>query len=174
MKYPTVWLVTSPRYLGFKSDQASFWYLYTAEGRLDLMIIEANNNSAERKVWIVPAAEHDDISSNTRKKPRKKFHQIWPKEFYVSPFNSTRGFYSISTVDSFPGEQTFDAADTIDITITLLTSQRRPKLVARVWSISKPLVPSKVSALHGSAFLASWCLTGPLIREYSFTTVEFG
>jgi DUF1365 family protein len=132
------------------------------------MIIEANNNFAERKVWIVPAEEDNNTSSNTTtKKQRKKFHQAWPKEFHVSPFNSRRGFYSISTLDSFPPENSLDEAGTIDITITLLTSQWRPKLVARVWSTSKPLVPSKVSAVYGFAFLASWCLTGPLLREYN-------
>ncbi|PCH00302.1 Protein of unknown function DUF1365 [Penicillium occitanis (nom. inval.)] len=129
------------------------------------MIIEANNNFAERKVWIVPAEEDNNTSSNTTtKKQRKKFHQAWPKEFHVSPFNSRCGFYSISTLDSFPPENSLDEAGTIDITITLLTSQWRPKLVARVWSTSKPLVPSKVSAVYGFAFLASWGLTGPLLQ----------
>ncbi|QGA15190.1 hypothetical protein EYB26_002846 [Talaromyces marneffei] len=160
-KYPTVWLVT---FLGYKSDQASFWYLYTAEGRLDLMIIEANNNFSERKVWVVPTADDHDTSGETTKKQRRKFRQTWSKEFHVSPFNSMRGFYSISTLDSFPPDKSLDEVDTIDITITLLTSQRRPKLVARVWSTSKPLVPSKISPLYGFSFFALWCLTGPLIQ----------
>lgn len=167
-----MWLVTSPRFLGYKSDQASFWYSYTADGRLDLMIIEANNNFAERKVWVVPTADdHDTSGETTLKEPRRKFHQAWSKEFHVSPFNSIHGFYSISTLVSFPPERSLNAADTIDITITLLTSQRRPKLVARVWSVSKPLVPSQVSALYGLVFIVSWCLTGPLIREYCFLTM---
>lgn len=119
-------------------------------------------------MWIVPAANDNDTSSNTTKKQRKKFHQTWPKEFHVSPFNSMHGFYSISTLDLFLPENSLDEPDTVDITITLLTSQRRPKIVARVWSVSKPLVSSQVSALYRLAFLTSWCLTGPLIRQWSF------
>ncbi|EED21453.1 conserved hypothetical protein [Talaromyces stipitatus ATCC 10500] len=162
--YPTVWLVTSPRFLGYKSDQASFWYLYTADGTLDMMIIEANNSFDERKVWVVPAAQEHGMCNNTATKThRRKFHQYWPKEFHVSPFNSIHGSYSISTLDSFSPGKPLNSANAIDLTITLLESQRRPKLVARVWSVSKPLIPSRVWVLYGYLFLASWCLTAALV-----------
>jgi DUF1365 family protein len=136
------------------------------------MNIEADNNFAERKVSVVPTADdHDTSGETTPKEPRRKFHQAWSKEFHVSPLNSMHGFYSISTLDSFPPERFLYVVDTININFTLLTSQRRPKLVARVCSVSKPLVPSKVSALYGLVFIVSCCLTGPLIREYCFLTM---
>lgn len=135
-----------------------------------MMIIEANNSFDERKVWVVPAAQDNGTFPKTQ---RRKFHQDWPKEFHVSPFNSTHGFYSISTLDSFPPGGFLGAADTIDITVTLLSSQRRPKLVARVWSVSKPLIPSKISGLYGYFFLASWSLTGPLICECFLVSLDF-
>lgn len=159
-----MWLVTSPKLLGYKSNQASFWYLYSSTGSLDLMVIEANNTFDERKVWVVPKAQENKITRGIQSKhARQKFYHSWPKEFHVSPFNSTNGFYSVSTFDRFTQGQSIFQPDAIDVTVTLLSSQRRPKLVARLWSTSQPLLPSKVSVLQGIFLLFTWFWSGPLI-----------
>lgn len=128
------------------------------------MIIEVNNTFDERRIYLLPKVDnqgYESTQSTTRVK-RRKFHHIWPKDIYVSPFNFRNGFYSVSVRDL----SLLPAADSINITVTLLSSKhRRPKLVSRLWSVSEPLDPIKTPIYRALIFLASWAFQGPLICE---------
>jgi Protein of unknown function (DUF1365) len=126
------------------------------------VLIEVNNTFDERRIYLLP----EPPTSNTAAQ-RPKFHHTWPKDFHVSPFNSRDGFYSCSVRDLFlfPGGC---SADSINITVTLLSSQHRPKLVSRLWSVSEPMDPFTIPICRALTFLASWSWQGPLICAWFY------
>lgn len=84
--------------------------------------------------------------------------QTWPKEFYVSPFNSRLGSYSVTARDPLSPHLTGDGM--INTTITLTSSEKHPKLVARVFSITPPISPDCMSVWEKTSFLGVWWWVG--------------
>lgn len=78
-----------------------------------------------------------------------KFKQTNPKDFHVSPFNSRKGSYVLSTADPAKDGQ-------ISITITLRSSKGKAKLVARWWSDTPAINPSCLSRTRSLWLLVSW------------------
>jgi len=81
-------LVTMARFLGYAFNPVSFYYCLRADGALRCAVAEVNNTFGERHLYIL-------------EKPRGApgrypavYHQ--PKQFHVSPFNDTRGYYELS------------------------------------------------------------------------------
>lgn len=136
IKFPHVYLLTIPRFLNYRFSPASFWYLYTADFTLSYLIAEVNNTFKERQVYLFPLPESRD----------GRFRQRTAKDFHVSPFNSRKGSYQIST--SCP-----NIAAKVSVKVTLFSSKGHPKLVARWWSDVSPIDPSESSVLH-----LLWCL----------------
>jgi DUF1365 family protein len=71
------------------------WNLYSPSKELTATILEVNNTFDERHSYFLrPEASSAEIP---------KFSKSWPKDFYVSVFNSRAGSYSLSTNDAlFP------------------------------------------------------------------------
>lgn len=97
-------------------------------------------------------------SDSDEGKQAVRFTQTWPKEFYVSPLNSRLGSYSVTARDPLaPG---LNGDGMIDTTITLMSSEDHPKLVARVFSSALPIDPDSMSLLQKSIFLCKWWWVG--------------
>ena len=167
-KYPHVYLVTAPRFLGYSFNPVSFWYLYSQDMELTAMILEVNNTFDERRMYflskgqtlpldpVLPAGpeerEVEAIEQEGHKKTSSKFTQTWDKDFHVSPFNSRKGSYSLIAED--PLHEAFNN------TITLLSSKDHSKLVARVFSTAPAIDVESMTRFELMKFIASWWWTG--------------
>ncbi|KAI1170955.1 hypothetical protein F4777DRAFT_87329 [Nemania sp. FL0916] len=137
-KFPHVYLLTIPRFFNYTFSPASFWYLYTADYALHYVIAEVNNTFKERRLYLFSVQEHREGI----------FRQSVAKDFHVSPFNSRKGAYQLSTTSP-------ERAANVSMKITLFSSKGHPKLVARWWSDVPPIDPTESSVLY-----LLWCLIG--------------
>ena len=177
--YPFVYLVTAPRVLNYKFSPASFWYLYSADFKLDAMIVEVNNTFGERRLYFISASNQETsrCAQDSGGQP-SRFYQTWPKDFHVSPFNSRKGHYALSASDPNLFDESQDKKhranrNIIDISATLTSSKGRPKFVARLWSNTAPLDPYAVTAIQASVFFVSWCWVGIVTCTYFFPIKHF-
>lgn len=84
--------------------------------------------------------------------------QSFPKDFHVSPFNSRKGSYSIQAADPLgPGLQ---GPLSFDMTITLYSAEKLPKIVARLFSIANPLEPAQMTPLEKLKLILGWGWVG--------------
>ncbi|KAK4241620.1 hypothetical protein C8A03DRAFT_12146 [Achaetomium macrosporum] len=172
--YPYAYLVTAPRFLGYNFNPASFWYLYDAEKRLAAMILDVNNTFGERRLYFLTSGTDRqfqfDCASGLQMNEGTTFEQSWPKDFHVSPFNSRKGSYTLSTYD--PLGPVMQGTGPISITITLISSKGHPKLVVRLCPESAALDPCTMTTYQKFKFLASWWWVGfvtfPLILKEAF------
>lgn len=156
-QYPYVYLLTAPRFLGFSFNPVSFWYLYSEQRHLTAMILEVNNTFDERRMYFMQQA--DPLSSDGQPTNRKDiFSHSWSKDFHVSPFNDREGVYTLKAHDPFAPRLTGQGQ--IDNTITLLSPDRKPKLVARVFSAHQSIPASSVGRLQAIRFLSQWWWVG--------------
>lgn len=147
---PYVYLVTAPRVLGYSFNPVSFWYLFSSDRRLRAMILEVNNTFDERRLYFLEASNDSDIAGSVN------FTASWTKDFHVSPFNDRDGSYSLLANDI--GLQTSDTITGVSNTITLLSPEKQPKLVARVFSTQPPHDASLIGVME-----ILW-----LVREYGW------
>jgi DUF1365 family protein len=158
------YLITAPRFLGYSFNPVSFWYIYTKDGQLSIMILEVNNTFDERRMYLLKAGEYgkteDDSGFNLKEASQNisRFKNNWPKDFHVSPFSSRKGHYSLSACDPFGTS----SAQTLffDNTIVLKSSKGHPKLVARVFSEGAPIDPLTTSQWGTIRFLLGWFWVG--------------
>ncbi|KHO01977.1 uncharacterized protein MAM_00978 [Metarhizium album ARSEF 1941] len=136
--FPHVYLLTSPRFLNYTFNPASFWYLYTSVMELKYVIAEVNNTFDERRMYLFPASGGPGI-----------FRQRLDKDFHVSPFNSRKGTYTLSTLDPADGRD-------ISVAITLRSSKGRPKMTARWWSDEPAIDPLTISTVQALWLLLCW------------------
>lgn len=138
------------------------------------MVLEVNNTSDERRIYFLRApdleitprdingtpepAESTTIDSDTEIQPSTKFVNKWVKDFHVSPFNSRKGFYSLSTHDPF--YPSLSGKGSINNLVKLLSSKDHVKIVARVFSTAERIDPSLLSLLGRLKFIASWWWVG--------------
>ncbi|KAG9247758.1 hypothetical protein BJ878DRAFT_141618 [Calycina marina] len=160
--YPFAYLLTAPRFLGYSSNPVSIWYLYSASKDLASVILEVNNTFNERHIYFLQPTLSESSSASSSKSP--SYHETWPKDFYVSVFNSRAGAYSLSANDPlFPS---LHGPGNLHATITLLSSSPArglsAKLIARVVSTTPALRPSRLSLLSKVRFLLTWWHVGLL------------
>ena len=148
------------------------------------MISEVNNTFDERRMYFhpfnmnQPANNPDKVDECQRldeshnphqSSPQRRFKHVWPKDFHVSPFNSRKGSYSLSACDPARSRSIREdelSQPFVDIKATLLSSTGRPKMVARLWSISTPMDPKTMSILDSTIFVCSWWWVGLMTCEY--------
>jgi DUF1365 family protein len=148
------YLVTAPRFLGYSFNPVSFWYIYNCDDRLSMMILEVNNTFDERRLYLLK----DNVSSSELDAPTPRFKHSWPKDFHVSPFNSRKGHYALTSLN--PYRNGAFQAPGIDSTIVLNSSKDNVKLVARLFSEEFPIDPLQVSFLNKTLLLLQWCWMG--------------
>lgn len=164
-EWESAYLITAPRFLGYSFNPVSFWYIYTAARELAMMVLEVNNTFDERRMYLLRRGDGngdnenpsgDDGSSSTEP---MNFSQAWPKDFHVSPFNSVKGSYAVLASDPFHASHQHPK---FFVTITLSSSDKHAKLVARAFSTLPPLHPSALPprSLARARVLLSWCWTG--------------
>ncbi|KAI2601771.1 DUF1365-domain-containing protein [Hypoxylon sp. NC1633] len=142
--FPHIYLITSARFLNYVFKPASFWYLYTADTQLLHIVAEVNNTFDERRMYLFSAP--DDTG---------KFRQTSTKDFHVSPFNSRKGSYVVTS--SSPHYE-----ENISLCTTLRSSKGYPKLVARWWSVEPAMNPSDLSITKSLWLLLGWGWTVPI------------
>lgn len=169
------YLITAPRFLGYAFNPVSFWYIYTADDVLTMMILEVNNTFDERRMYLLNTAKPDVKSKNSGSpvatsedksqintmdvvSPDGTFRQAWAKDFHVSPFNSRKGFYALTAADPF--KSTRHAPPCFSNTITLKSSKDHVKLVARVFSDGKPVNSVTADWWETSWFVLTWWWVG--------------
>lgn len=133
-----MYLLTSPRFLNYAFSPASFWYLYTADMSLKYVVAEVNNTFDERRMYLFPASGNAGV-----------FRQTLGKDFHVSPFNSRKGAYTLSTLN--PADE-----GEISVAITLRSSKGRPKLVARWWTVTSAIDPKMLPTIQALWLLICW------------------
>jgi cyclopropane-fatty-acyl-phospholipid synthase len=84
-------LVTSPRWLGYVFNPASFYFCFSHDGRLLAAVTEVNNTFGEKHVYVLS----DNLQANG------DFPACFQAEkaFHVSPFNNMDGTYRFTFAD---------------------------------------------------------------------------
>ncbi|KAI9684519.1 MAG: hypothetical protein M1829_002329 [Trizodia sp. TS-e1964] len=172
------YLITAPRFLGYQFNPVSFWYLYSADRRLESMILEVNNTFDERRAYLLKkplhetecseiklpdAKTHDSELSETpglisKQKLPIRFTNKWHKDFHVSPFNPRTGFYTLSALDPF--SENANSPSFLENVITYSSPESNAKMVARVFSVSPPIEFDKLTIWQSLRFLSRWWWTG--------------
>ena len=100
-------MLTMPRFMGYSFNPLTVYYIYDPEWIAT--VLEVHNTFGEKHIYVVPR------SLNTI-----------PRRFHVSPFNDREGNYHFQV--SAPPE--------INLKLTLVTPENKPKLVATLQSVS--------------------------------------
>ncbi|PTB38987.1 hypothetical protein M441DRAFT_145523 [Trichoderma asperellum CBS 433.97] len=162
--YPSAFLVTAPKFLGYQFNPVSFWYLYSPDKILSAIVLEVNNTFGERRPYLVLRDTSEDatrISAPGTIHSNPSDTQIkasWKKDFHVSPFNSRNGSYSLLAKDPF--ENSMRNFCGVDITINLTSSQGQSKLFAQLRSEGEAIIASQMSLLERIKFIFSWFWVG--------------
>ena len=165
--YPYAYLITVPRLLGYSFNPVSFWYLYADNKELTAVISEVNNTFDERRPYLllrdepsgqlldgIPGYNGNAQLDPTAQAPATKLRQTWAKDFHVSPFNSRKGTYSILASDPLRSKGT--SLGRVDNTLTLASSKKHAKVIARLFSNVEPCDPMQMSLSQKLKFLAAW------------------
>ncbi|QDS72229.1 hypothetical protein FKW77_005549 [Venturia effusa] len=152
------YLITAPRILGYSFNPVSFWYLYTKDNRLSMMVLEVNNTFDERRMYLLRSALAEEVGGAEIQAGRtQKFTNTWAKDFHVSPFNSRKGFYSLAASDAFSAPNSPPAFDN---NIVMKSSKEHVKIIARVFSDGEPIDPNTVGLWSATRFLMRWGWVG--------------
>ncbi|KAK0109385.1 hypothetical protein ONS96_003199 [Cadophora gregata f. sp. sojae] len=157
-QYAYVYLLTAARFLGYASNPVSIWHLYSASKELTALILEVNNTFDEKRIYFLEPGQSPIDQNDPAHRPR--YTGTWPKDFYVSVFNSRNGSYSLSASDPLAPQMSMSSTLPINTTITLNNSSSHAKLVARVYSTAKALDPMTMSVWSKTRFIASWWWVG--------------
>ena len=116
------------------------------------MIVEVSNTFDEKRMYFL-RDKGDALGNSTI----GGLAADWEKDFHVSPFNSRKGSYGITSVDPFYHPS---AGEKFCNNIQLYSSKNALKIVARVVSSSPARDPSTMSSYDTYVFLASWWWVG--------------
>ena len=159
-------MLTAPAFASYQFNPASFWYLYSAEGRLSAVLVEVNNTFGERRLYFSENEKTSESKISKDDLSRLYFKSNWDKDFHVSPFNSRKGSYAMRiknpTLKKSQDSNETDILPHIDNVLTLISDKGRAKLVARLRSAAQALRPEHIHTLHWIAFIFNWG-TQPLL-----------
>ncbi|PBP15482.1 hypothetical protein BUE80_DR013778 [Diplocarpon rosae] len=157
-QYSYVYLLTAARFLGYAFNPVSIWHLYSASKELKALILEVSNTFDEKRIYFLEAASEASPAKADETPMPPRYTGTWPKDFYVSTFNSRNGSYSLSASDPlFPA---MSQAGPISTTITLSNSSSIPKLVGRLYSTEMALDPTTLGVWEKTRFIARWWWVG--------------
>ena len=150
-QFDDAYLIAAPTFLGYSFNPASFWYLYNKR-RLEAMIVEVSNTFDEKRMYFLrDTTDPSDTSTASSLTAR------WAKDFHVSPFNSRKGSYGMTSLDPFNAPP---AGEKISNSIQLYSSKNALKIVARIVSSAPAIDPSTMGGQDILAFLVSWWWVG--------------
>ena len=119
------------------------------------MILEVNNTYDERRAYIVFRDPPPELGAPAEQATVEGYRA---KDFYVSPFNSRKGHYSVLSSDPLGPEM--NGIRGIDVKIGLHSSRGHPKLIARLVSEGPAVDPTALSLSSKLAFLMEWSWVG--------------
>lgn len=85
-------LLSFPRVFGYASNPISIWYCYDKQSQLRAVLAEVNNTFGEHHFYLLQAAEHGVIDTNTELVSTKMMH--------VSPFCEVKGHYQFKFAET--------------------------------------------------------------------------
>lgn len=155
----TVRMLAFPRVLGYVFNPVTFYFAYTAEGRVIACLAQVTNTYHEQKLYVIKEGDED-----------KGFRLVTPKHFYVSPFSSLELKFDFQVRP--PDEALRIAVDDLDaagekVLVSLLTGKRRELTDGRLLAcaVTYPLLTFRVMFLiHWHAFIL-WMKKLPVHRK---------
>ncbi|KAI9670504.1 MAG: hypothetical protein M1817_004371 [Caeruleum heppii] len=174
--YPFAYLITAPRFLGYQFNPVSFWYLYDSNKELQAMILEVNNTTDERRMYLLRKSTSQTNSAGLQEEHRDdrldeveeangsgapksvRFSMTWPKDFHVSPFNDRQGTYSLVARD--PLEAYSAGEGLVNNRLTLRATQGPVVLVASLVPTGPWIDPFKLSIAASAKLVLAWGWVG--------------
>ena len=171
---PTGWritLITNLRILGYVFNPASFYLCRDASGALRRVLVEVHNPFGERHLY--PLRPADERAAGAPAQPRFEeeaaFRAGMPKAFFVSPFISPDGAYSVHVRDDADGVRIAIALrqDDAHVLATSLVLRRRPltdRALLRLL-LRHPLMTHRTMGLIHWHALRLWLRGAPFFRH---------
>jgi DUF1365 family protein len=129
-------MLTMPRYLGYSFNPLTVYYICHGTKWI-ASVLEVHNTFGEKHIYVVP--QHQDRI---------------PRRFHVSPFNDREGTYHLQ----------ISPPPTIDVKLTLVTPENKPKLTATLKSGESRDINDTIGILKLCVSCAWWIfLTMPRI-----------
>jgi DUF1365 family protein len=164
---PTGWritLITNLRILGYVFNPASFYLCRDAAGTLRRVLVEVHNTFGERHLYpLRPAVASDGVSQE------EAFRAGMPKAFFVSPFISIDGSYTVHVRDDAEGTRIAIAlrqddapmlSTSLELTRRRLTDRNLLRLLLRY-----PLMTQRTIGLIHWHAVRLWLRGAPFFRH---------
>ncbi|RPA96795.1 DUF1365-domain-containing protein [Choiromyces venosus 120613-1] len=148
--YPYIYLVTTPRFFGYSFNPVSYYYLYSPQQELKLVVLEVLNTFGERHLYLL----HADNPSNPAPRKGYTFAGEMEKTFHISPFNHRSGNYNIQVRD--PLDTVSPAASKVDMHMVVIARDGTKSMVARAFSVSPSFDMINGGTCQGLVIAATW------------------
>ncbi|KAG0639692.1 hypothetical protein HOY80DRAFT_68805 [Tuber brumale] len=148
--YPYIYLVTTPRFFGYSFNPVSYYYLYSPQQELKLVVLEVLNTFGERHLYLL----HADNPSNPAPRKGYTFAGEMEKTFHISPFNHRSGSYNIQVRD--PLDTVSPAASGVDMHMVVISRDGTKNMVARAFSVSPSFDMINGGTCQGLVIAATW------------------
>ncbi|PWW77990.1 DUF1365-domain-containing protein [Tuber magnatum] len=148
--YPYIYLVTTPRFFGYSFNPVSYYYLYSPQQELKLVVLEVLNTFGERHLYLL----HADNPSNPVPRKGYTFAGEMEKTFHISPFNHRSGNYNIQVRD--PLDAVTPAASEVDMHMVVIARDGSKSMVARAFSVSPSFDMINGGTCQGLVIAATW------------------
>lgn len=144
-------LMAMPRVFGFTFNPISFFFCYTADGRLGAVVHQVKNTFGDQIAYVLPVSDDDDA----------RIRQATAKRLHVSPFFDLAGGYQFTFTppDFAPGGTPFRLAiryATADVPRLTATMDLAPvgfsnRALARLLVLLPAVTLKVVAAIHWQA-----------------------
>ncbi|KAG0133834.1 hypothetical protein HOY82DRAFT_248736 [Tuber indicum] len=148
--YPYIYLVTTPRFFGYSFNPVSYYYLYSPQQELKLVVLEVLNTFGERHLYLL----HADNPSNPAPRKGYTFAGEMEKTFHISPFNHRSGSYNIQVRD--PLDTASPSASGVDMHMVVIARDGTKSMVARAFSVSPSFDMINGGTCQGLVIAATW------------------
>ncbi|KAI5852711.1 hypothetical protein DFP73DRAFT_570923 [Morchella snyderi] len=148
--YPFTYIVTTPRFFGYSFNPVSYYYLYSAQQELKLVVLEVNNTFGEKHLYIL----HSDNPANPPARKGYTFAGEMEKTFHISPFNHRSGSYHIQVRD--PLDNFSSEGSRVDMHMVVHARDGTKSMVARAFSVSPSFDMVTGSTWRGLNIVVTW------------------
>lgn len=148
--YPYAYIVTTPRFFGYSFNPVSYYYLYSAQQELKLVVLEVNNTFGEKHLYLL----HSDNPANPPARKGYTFAGEMEKTFHISPFNHRSGNYNIQVRD--PLDNCSSEGSRVDMHMVVLARDGTKSMVARAFSVSPSFDMVTGSTWKGLKIVVTW------------------
>ncbi|OJJ42401.1 hypothetical protein ASPZODRAFT_147387 [Penicilliopsis zonata CBS 506.65] len=179
-RWPYAYLLTTPRWLWWFHNPLSWWYLYSAEGELDAVIMEVNSFYGEKRNFFfhvegygkqVSYPQHtagdmldavQSVESVTSASRFTFYKGSWQKHLFTTPYEKVEGSMAVRVMDPIKDTAWSDRVSFSNL--TSISPEGDARLAARMTCCEAPVDPMRVSALTLASFLLRWSLPVTLAK----------